>query len=301
MTRFREHPEVSGQETAEFDPQVEKRETVGKIFEYIFLIGLSVGLLVLALLLFDIFKDGLGRLLMPGFLTETPSRFADKGGIRPAIFGSIALGVLVILVAVPIGVGAALYLEEYAPKAWWADVIEINISNLAGVPSIVYGLLGLGVFNYLLGFGPALISGALTLSLLSLPIIIVTAREAIRAVPDSLRHASYGLGTTKWQTVWNHVLPYAVPGILTGVIISVSRAIGDAASLLVIGAVSFLTFNPGVFQRFMALPILIYSYITRPEPGFASAASAGIIVLLVLILALNGTAIYLRQRFTLIK
>jgi phosphate transport system permease protein len=211
------------------------------------------------------------------------------------------LGGLVMLIAVPIGVGAALYLEEYAPKAWWSDIIEINISNLAGVPSIVYGLLGLGVFNYLLDFGPALLSGALTLSLLSLPVIIVTAREAIRAVPDSLRQASYGLGTTKWQTVWNHVLPYAIPGILTGVILSVSRAIGDAASLLVIGAVSFLTFNPGLFQRFMALPIQIYSYITRPEPGFASAAAATIIILLFVVLVLNGVAIYLRNRFSLLK
>lgn len=285
----------------EFSPNVEQRETTGKIFEIIFLIGLSIGLVVLAVLVFDVLKDGLGRLLTPGFLTGTPSRFADQGGIRPAIFGSILLGGLVMLIAVPIGVGAALYLEEYAPKAWWTDVIEINVSNLAGVPSIVYGLLGLGVFNYLLNFGPALLSGAFTLSLLSLPVIIVTAREAIRAVPDSLRQASYGLGTTKWQTVWNHVLPYAVPGILTGVIISVSRAIGDAASLIVVGAVSFLTFNPGLFQRFMALPIQIYTYITRPEPGFSNAAAASIIVLLLLILVLNGGAIYLRQRFSRFK
>lgn len=285
----------------EFDPQVEKREKIGKIFEILFLIGLSIGLVVLALILFDVFKDGLGRLLTLDFFIDTPSRFPDKGGIRPAIFGSILLGILVMLVAVPIGVGAALYLEEYAPKAWWTDVIEINIANLAGVPSIVYGLLGLGVFYYLLGFGPSLITGALTLSLLSLPIIIVTAREAIRSVPNSLREASYGLGTTKWQTVWNHVLPYAIPGILTGVILSVSRAIGDAACLLVIGAVSFLTFNPGLFQRFMALPIQIYSYITRPEPGFANAAAATIIVLLFVVLVLNGIAIYFRNRFSLLK
>ncbi len=285
----------------EFDPQVEKREKIGKIFEILFLIGLSIGLVVLALILFDVFKDGLGRLLTLDFFIETPSRFPDKGGIRPAIFGSILLGILVMLVAVPIGVGAALYLEEYAPKAWWTDVIEINIANLAGVPSIVYGLLGLGVFYYLLGFGPSLITGALTLSLLSLPIIIVTAREAIRSVPNSLKEASYGLGTTKWQTVWNHVLPYAVPGILTGVILSISRAIGDAACLLVIGAVSFLTFDPGLFQRFMALPIQIYSYITRPEPGFANAAAATIIVLLFVVLVLNGIAIYFRNRFSLLK
>ena len=285
----------------EFNSRLEQREKTGKIFEIIFLIALSIGLLVLALLVFVVFKDGLSTLLRPGFLTETPSRFADKGGIRPAIFGSVLLGILVTSIAVPIGVGAALYLEEYAPKAWWTDIIEINIANLAGVPSIVYGLLGLGVFYYLLGFGPSLITGALTLSLLSLPIIIVTARESIRAVSPALREASYGLGATKWQTVWNHVLPYAIPGILTGVILAVSRAIGDAASLLVIGAVSFLTFNPGLFQRFMALPIQIYSYITRPEPGFANASAAAIIVLLLLIFLLNGIAIYIRQRFSILK
>ncbi len=288
----------SWESAAEFTDNVEKRETLGKIFEVLFLLGLLIGLFILALLLFDILRDGLGRFLAPGFLTETPSRFPDQGGIRPAIVSSILLGVVVILVTVPIGVGAALYLEEYAPKVWWTAIIEINISNLAGVPSIVYGLLGLGVFNYLLGFGPALISGALTLSLLSLPVIIVTAREAIRAVPDSLRNASYGLGVTKWRTIRNHVIPYAIPGILTGVIISVSRAIGDAASLIVVGAVGFLTFDPGLFQRFMALPIQIYSYITRPEPGFADAAAATIIALLLLILVLNGVAIYIRQRFS---
>jgi phosphate transport system permease protein len=283
--------------TAEFTDNVDKRENLGKVFEILFLLGLLIGLFVLALLLFDILRDGLGRFLSPGFLTETPSRFPDQGGIRPAIVSSVLLGIIVILITVPIGVGAALYLEEYAPKTWWTAIIEINISNLAGVPSIVYGLLGLGVFNYLLGFGPTLISGALTLSLLSLPVIIVTAREAIRAVPDSLRYASYGLGVTKWQTISHHVIPYAIPGILTGVIISVSRAIGDAASLIVVGAVAFLTFNPGLFQRFMALPIQIYSYITRPEPGFANAAAATIIVLILLVLALNGLAIYIRQRF----
>ncbi|QLE56622.1 phosphate ABC transporter permease PstA [Nostoc sp. TCL26-01] len=286
---------------SEFNESVEKRESLGKVFEILFLLGLLVGLFILALLIFDIGRDGLLRFLTPGFLTETPSRFPEEGGIRPAIFGSVLLGIIVILVAVPIGVGAALYLEEYAPKAWWTAIIEINISNLAGVPSIVYGLLGLGVFNYLLGFGPTLISGALTLSLLSLPVIIVTSREAIRSVPDSLRNASYGLGVTKWQTISHHVIPYAIPGILTGVIISVSRAIGDAACLIVVGAVSFLTFDPGLSQRFMALPIQIYSYITRPEPGFANSAAATIIALILLIMLLNGIAIYVRQRFSITR
>jgi len=291
-------PTTDSVDTIQFNDRLERREAIGKVFEYLFLIGLLIGLFVLALLVLNILHDGLARLLTPGFLIETPSRFADRGGIRPAIIGSLYLGLIVILVAVPIGVGAALYLEEYAPKAWWTALIEINIGNLAGVPSIVYGLLGLAIFNYLLDFGPTLISGALTLALLSLPVIIVTVREAIRAVPDSLRHASYGLGSTKWQTIQHHVLPYAIPGILTGVIISVSRAIGDAASLVVVGAVSFLTFNPGLFQRFMALPIQIFSYITRPEPSFANAAAATIIVLILLILSLNAVAIYLRQRYS---
>jgi phosphate transport system permease protein len=289
---------TTNNDTAIFDDQLQRRERIGKIFEYVFLIGLLLGLFVLALLILNILHDGLGRLLTPGFLTETPSRFPDRGGIRPAIIGSLYLGLIVIVVAVPIGVGAALYLEEYAPKAWWTALIEINIGNLAGVPSIVYGLLGLGVFNYLLGFGATLLSGALTLALLSLPVIIVTAREAIRAVPDSLRQASYGLGSTKWQTIQHHILPYAIPGILTGVIISVSRAIGDAASLVVVGAVSFLTFNPGLFQRFMALPIQIFSYVSRPEPSFANAAAAAIIVLILLILFLNAIAIVIRQRYS---
>lgn len=285
----------------DFEENIQKRELTGKVFELLFLMGLGLGLLVLAILVWAILKDGWQRLLLPGFITQNPSRFAERGGILPAIFGSFLLGLLVMIFAVPVGVGAALYLEEYAPKNWWAQIIEINISNLAGVPSIVYGLLGLGVFNYLLGFGPTLISGALTLSLLSLPVIIVTSREAIRAVPDSLRRASYAVGATKWQTIWHHVLPYAIPGILTGVIISVSRAIGDAASLLVIGAVSFLTFNPGLFQRFMALPVQIYSYITRPEPGFVNEAAATIIILLGVILTLNGVAIYIRQHFSSLK
>ncbi|MBD1848030.1 phosphate ABC transporter permease PstA [Cyanobacteria bacterium FACHB-63] len=289
------------EENNEFAPTLDRRELFGKIFEILSLVGLAIGLLVLVILLFDIGQDGLARFFTSGFIAETPSRFPTQGGIRPAVIGSLLLGILVILIAVPIGVGAALYLEEYAPKAWWTSIIEINISNLAGVPSIVYGLLGLGVFNYLCGFGPSLISGALTLSLLSLPVIIVTAREAIRSVPDSLRQASYGLGVTRWTTIYEHVLPYAVPGILTGVIIAVSRAIGDAASLLVVGAVSFLTFNPGLFERFMALPIQIYTYITRPEPGFSNAAAATILALLLLIMILNGAAIYVRQRFSLLR
>lgn len=281
-----------------FIDDTRRREAIGSLFEYIFLIGLLLGLFVLAVLLLNILHDGLGQLFRSGFLLDNPSRFPDAGGIRPAILGSIMLGFIVIIFSVPIGVGAAIYLEEYAPKRWWTELIEINIGNLAGVPSIVYGLLGLAVFDYMLGFGPTLLSGALTLSLLSLPVIIVTSREAIRSVPDSLRQASYGLGIAKWLTIRDQVLPCAIPGILTGIILSVSRAIGDAAALIGVGAVSFLTFDPALFQRFMALPIQIYSYITNPVPGFANAAAGAIIVLMILILLLNGIAIYIRQRYT---
>jgi phosphate transport system permease protein len=281
-----------------FVDHIKRRELLGTLFEYLFLIGLLLGLFVLALVLLNVLHDGLGQLLRPGFLLANPSRFPDAGGIRPAILGSMMLGVIVILVSVPIGVGAAIYLEEYAPKRWWSELIEINIGNLAGVPSIVYGILGLAVFDYLLDFGPTLISGALTLSLLSLPVIIVTSREAIRSVPDSLRQASYGLGMSKWSTIRDHVLPASIPGILTGIILSVSRAIGDAAALIGVGAVSFLTFDPALFQRFMVLPIQIYSYITNPVPGFSNAAAAAIIVLMLMILLLNGVAIFIRQRFS---
>ncbi|MBD2101283.1 phosphate ABC transporter permease PstA [Leptolyngbya sp. FACHB-261] len=295
-------PEDSSQlQAGSFEPNVKLRERAGKIFGWICLLGLSIGLVVLALLLWDVLKDGLPRALQPEFLLGNPSRFARRAGLRPALFGSIWLGALMLLIAVPIGVGAALYLEEYAPKNWWSNIVEVNIANLAGVPSIVYGLLGLGVFNELLKFGPVLLSGALTLSLLALPLIIVASREAIRAVPQSLRQASYGLGATKWQTISNHVLPYAVPGILTGVIISISRAIGETAPLIVVGAVGFLASNPSLFSRFMALPILIYDWVSRPQAEFKLAAAAAIIVLLLLVLALNGIAIYIRNRFSTFK
>lgn len=284
-----------------FAPQLKTRNLWGKAFHVACLACLCIGLLVLLLLLIDVLSDGLLRLFNPGFLTELPSRFAERAGIRPALLGSLLISVILIIVSVPVGVGAALYLEEYATKNRISQIIEVNIANLAGVPSIVYGILGLGVFNELLRFGPVLISGALTLSLLVLPMIIVAAREAIRAVPSSMRQASYGLGATKWQTVSRHVLPYAIPGILTGVIIAVSRAIGETAPLIVVGAVGFVTTNPNLFQRFSALPIQIYEWISRPQPAFHDAAAAGIIVLLISLLLLNSIAIFIRGKFSVFK
>lgn len=294
-------PSDSSRSQAAFKPNAEKRETVGKVFQIACIICLAVGLLVLALLLVDVFQDGFLRMLQPGFFTKNASRFAERAGLRPALLGSIWLLVVLLSVSVPIGVGAAVYLEEYAPKNRLSQFIEINIANLAGVPSIVYGLLGLGVFNGLLGLGPALLSGALTLALLILPLIIVASRESIRAVPLSLRQAAYGLGATKWQTVSQHVLPYAIPGIVTGVIISVSRAIGETAPLIVVGAVGFITTNPSLFNRFSALPIQIFDWISRPQTDFQNAAAAAIIVLLALLFLMNGTAIYIRNRFSTFK
>ncbi len=281
-----------------YRPNTKTRENTGKIFRTACAIALGAGLFVLALLLVDVFQDGFLRMLQPGFFTDNASRFAERAGLRTALLGSIWLLVLLLLISVPIGVGAAVYLEEYASKNRLSQFIEINIANLAGVPSIVYGLLGLGIFNELFRLGPVLLSGALTLSLLVLPLIIVASREAIRAVPLSLRQASYGLGATKWQTVSNHVLPYAIPGIVTGVIISVSRAVGETAPLIVVGAVGYLTANPGVLRRFSALPIQIYDWISRPQADFTNTAAAGIIVLLVLLFVMNGTAIYIRNRFS---
>lgn len=295
-------PEHSpGISQAEYRPEAKKREGVGKVFQIACAIALGIGLVVLALLLVDVLQDGFVRMLQPGFLTRNASRFAERAGLRTALLGSIWILVLLLLISVPIGVGAAVYLEEYAPKNRLSQFIEINIANLAGVPSIVYGLLGLGIFSGLFRLGPSLLSGSLTLALLILPLIIVASRESIRAVPQSMRQAAYGLGATKWQTVSNHVLPYAIPGIVTGVIISVARAVGETAPLIVVGAVGYLTANPSLLGRFSALPIQIFDWISRPQAAFNNAAAAAIIVLLILLFVMNGTAIYIRNRFSTFK
>ena len=205
---------------------------------------------------------------------------------------------LTALFAFPVGVGAAVYLEEYAPNNRWTRLLKTNIANLAGIPSIVYGLLGLGVFVSLLALGRTVISGALTMALLILPVIIIASQEAIRAVPPSLRQAAFALGATRWQVARDHVIPAAMPGILTGIILSISRAMGETAPLLVVGAAAYVTFNPtGVTSKYTALPMQIYEWARRPQQEFQDLAAAAIIVLLVLLLMLNATAIYLRQRF----
>jgi phosphate transport system permease protein len=235
------------------------------------------------------------------FLLEPMSSTPAEAGIRTALLGSIWLIFITIIVAFPIGVGAAIYLQEYATDTPLNRLIETNIRNLAGVPSIIYGLLGLTIFVRILGDitgGRTILSGALTMALLILPVIIINGQEALRAVPQTIREASYGLGATRWQTIWNQVLPAAMPGVLTGTILALSRAIGETAPLIVVGASTFIVFDPnGPLSKFTALPIQIYTWTSRPQPEFRDLAAASIIVLLILLLTLNATAIYLRQRF----
>jgi phosphate transport system permease protein len=249
--------------------------------------------------------------LTPQFLVTPMSSKAEFAGVRTAVLGSLWLVGIAILFALPVGVGAAVYLQEYAPKNWLTSIIQTNINNLAGVPSIVYGMLGLAVFvrtfeaitsGAAFGVtdsnGRTVLSAGLTMGILVLPLIIINAQEAIKAVPDSLRQAAFGVGATRWQTIWHHVLPNALPGILTGSILAISRALGETAPLIVVGASTFITIDPqGVFSKFTALPIQIYNWTTRPQAEFHSIAASAIIVLLVLLLTLNATAILLRNRF----
>jgi len=260
----------------------------------------AVALVVLGVLVVDVLVDGLGRLNL-SLLTSYTSRFAERTGFRAGITGTISLMVLVALFAFPLGLGAAVYLEEFAPRTRFNRFVEANINNLAGVPSVVYGLLGSAVFVHVLGFGRSLLSGALTLSLLVLPVIIVAAREALRAVPQSIRAAGLALGATPLQTVVHQVIPAALPGALTGTILALSRAIGETAPLLVVGALFSRRADSEPWfplEAFSALPVQIYQYIGYPQEEFqVGVASAGIIVLLVLLLGMNSVAIVLRARY----
>lgn len=231
------------------------------------------------------------------FLSSYPSRFPEKAGIKSALVGTLWLVSLTAAFAIPVGVLAAVYLEEYAKPNKLREFININIANLAGVPSIVYGILGLAIFVRFFGFERSVLSGALTMSLLILPVIVIAAKEAIRAVPSSLRQAAYAVGATRWQVVRAHVLPSALPGILTGVILALSRAIGETAPLIMIGALTYVAFIPeGPMDEFTALPIQIFNWTSRPQQEFHELASAGIVVLLVVLLIMNAAAVYIRQR-----
>ncbi|MFZ5987077.1 MAG: phosphate ABC transporter permease PstA [Bacillota bacterium] len=276
---------------------IKYRKLKNSIFHAFIFMVTCIGVIVLAVLLFDILKKGLPWLNMK-FLTGYPSRSAQKSGIWPALIGSFDIILLTVVVSVPVGLGCAIYLEEYAKNNWLTKLIKINISNLSGTPSIVYGLLGYAVFAEIFGLGPSLLSGGLTMSLVVMPIVIVASQEAIKSVPQSLRHGSYALGATKWQTIRKVVLPSAFPGVLTGIILSISRALGESAPLLMVGAFIYVSSPPsGLLDPFTTLPLQIYNWTSKPQKDFYSVAAAGIIVLLALLLTTNAIAIILRNKF----
>jgi phosphate transport system permease protein len=277
--------------------QQPKAKAVQQFFKYLALAATIIPLLVLAVLVIDVFIDGFSRLDW-AFLSSFPSRHPKDAGIYPAIIGSLMVITATGLLAVPIGVGAALYLEEYARENWFTNLIEINIANLAGVPSVIYGLLGLEIFVRTLNWGSSILAAGATLALLILPIIIMASREAIRTVPEEVKEAAYGLGATQWQVMQRVVLPMSIPGILTGTILAISRAIGETAPLIVVGALTYMTFLPkGAMDPFTVLPIQIFNWTARPQDAFAINAAAGIVVLLITMLCLNAVAILLRNYF----
>ncbi len=258
-------------------------------------------LVSLGALIYDVVVDGAGRLSWQ-FLTSFPSRRAAEAGIYPALIGTVYVISLTTVLALPLGIAAAIYLEEYGTAGWFSRMIEVNIANLAGVPSIIYGLLGLGLFVRTFGFGRSVLAGASTLALLALPIVILSTREALRAVPKSIREASYALGATKLQTIRHQVVPSALPGMLTGLILAISRTIGETAPLITIGALTYVPFAPdGIWSPFTVLPIQIFNWLSRPQAAFAGNASAGIIVLLLVLIAMNAVAIVVRDRFQRVR
>jgi phosphate transport system permease protein len=273
-----------------------RRKVQGRVFE-VACIGLTgLGIVLLAVLLWRVWNEGQGWIDFQ-FLKSFPSRFPEKAGILSAIMGSLWLMGLTAAISIPVGVGAAVWLEEFATENRWTRVLEVNLSNLAGVPSIIYGILGLTVFVRGIGLGRSILAGALTMSLLIMPVIIVAAREAIRTVPDGFRHAALALGATKWETVRHHVLPAAIPGILTGIILALSRAIGETAPLVVVGAAAYVAFVPeGPMDDFTVLPIQIFNWAARPQAQFHELAAAGIVVLLTMLLLMNATAVWIRHR-----
>ena len=274
-----------------------RRKWLGRAFHGLCLLSVVIALGMLAVLLVYLMVQGITRIDW-SFLTSFASRHPEQAGIKAALFGSIYVVIIAGVTAFVLGVATALYLEEYSARSKFAKIAKINISNLAGVPSIVYGLLGLQIFVHSLQLGKSVLAGGFTLALLVLPIVIVAAMEAVRSVPPSLREGSYALGATRWQVIWHMVIPQAFPGILTGVILAVSRAIGETAPLIAMGALTFVPFIPdGPLSRFTVLPIQIFNWTSRPQPGFQEAAAAGIIVLLVVLLVMNAGAVILRNRF----
>ena len=284
------------QNTRKFNPRLARRKFVGGIYYVVFLAAVMASIASLFILLTQTAVAGLPWLDFD-FLTNYMSRKPELAGIKAAVMGTIITIVFTALFTVPVGVGAAIYLEEYAPKNRLTQLIEINISNLAGVPSVVYGLLGLGIFVQLMSLGKVVLAGALTLGLLVLPIVILASREAIRAVPNEYRLGAFALGADQWQVIKGTVLPSALPGILTGTILALSRAIGEAAPILVISGLVYVTFVPGPLDRFTVLPLQIFTWVGRPQEEFRSLAAAAIIVLLVILLSMNAVAVLVRNKY----
>ncbi len=280
-----------------FDERPDQRRRKGLILGGVFFLATIFGLVVLITLIVDVAIKG-GQWLDWGFLTSFPSRIPANAGIKSAIIGSLWMIVLTALISVPVGVASAIYLEEYAPQGWFLKLIQININNLAGIPSIIYGILGLALFVRFLALERSLLAGAFTMGLLILPIIIISSQEALRAVPSGVRESAFALGATRWQVVWSHLLPSSAPSILTGIILALSRAIGETAPLIMIGALTFVAFLPeNVMDQFTVLPIQIFNWTARPQPAFQGLAAAGIIVLLVALFLMNLSAILLRNYF----
>lgn len=268
-----------------------------QIFQLWGIIATLIGIVLLAVFIGDIFMDGITRLNLD-FLTSLPSRNPEQAGIKTAIMGSVWILLLTAAISIPLGIAAGIYLEEYAYKNKFSSFMEMNISNLAGVPSIVYGLLGIQIFVRTLEFGNSILAGAFTLALLILPIIIVATREAIKAVPQSIRDASYGVGASKWQTIRYQVLPASFGGILTGIILALSRAVGEAAPLIAVGALAYVPYVPSSpTDQFTVLPIQIFNWTSRPQHGFIINAAAAILILLAITLLMNGLAVYFRNKW----
>lgn len=285
---------------------INKRELINKCFAIIGLLIIIVSVMILCGLTIKMATTGIDR-IRPGFFTSFPSRNPEEAGILSAWVGTSLVMLVTIIFGIPLGISAGIYLEEYAPKNWFTDLIEINVNNLAGVPSIVYGLLALGLFVEKFKLGESVLTAGLTLALLILPVVIVTTREALRAIPNYLREAAYALGATKWQMIWDHILPYSSGSILTGIIIGLSRAIGETAPLVTIGALTFITFLPespfkdfpsNLFKwltsPFTVMPIQMFNWVSRPDPEFEKNSAAAGTVLITMTLAMNGMAIYLR-------
>ncbi len=289
---------------------ISKGKRLDMLFSTLGLIILFVALFILAALIFNLLKDGSGRITWD-FFFSFPSRFAEKAGIFSSWVGSCLVMLVTALTAVPLGVAAGVYLEEYAPKNWFTDLLEINVANLAGVPSIVYGLMALGLFVYQFNLGQSILTAGLTLSLLILPMVIIATREAIRTIPSSIREAAYACGATKWEVISDHILPYSTGGILTGVIIALSRAIGETAPLLTIGALTFIAFLPHppftadfpfisfewLLDPYTVMPIQMFNWVSRPQPEFHFNAAAAGLVLIGMTITMNMVAIYIRYRF----